>query len=284
MFANQKYEIWTDSYWNHITRNIGPVKYSEQEKLRTSKIAVFGVGGLGGSLAEQLIRAGCQKIVIADFDIFDESNLNRQICTLGDMGKTKIDVVEEHLKSIDPEINVIKTLEITPSNISFLLNEVKTVALSLDDPITSILIARECRKRNIPMVESWGVPFLFTWWFTKESIDYESCYNLNTQYLSFNQMYIMKQDGEFQTYKALLPHVFSIPGVKETYDREPGAFERMMSGEIGARSFAPFVRLSANYLAVDMIFAGILKVKPMVLAPNIVGFDYMRMKFFKTSL
>ena len=275
--------MWTDSYWNHVTRNIGPVKYSEQEQLRTSKLAVFGVGGLGGPLAEQLVRAGCQNIVIADFDIFDESNLNRQICTLNDMGKSKVDVVEEHLHNIDPEINVIKALEINPSNISLLLNEVKVVALSLDDPITSILIARACRERDIPVIESWGVPFLFTWWFTKDSIDYESCYNLDTHYLSFNQMFLIKQNGEFQTFKALLPHVFNIPGVKETYDREPGAFEQMMTGEIGTRSFAPFVRLSANYLAVDLIFAGVLKIKPMILAPNIVGFDYMRMKLFETS-
>ncbi|MFX1556760.1 MAG: ThiF family adenylyltransferase [Promethearchaeota archaeon] len=284
MFTNQKYEMWTDAYWNHITRNIGPVKFSEQEQLRVSKIAVFGVGGLGGSLTEQLVRAGCQNLVIADYDIFDESNLNRQICTLEDIGKNKIDIVEERLKNIDPEMNITKTLEINLSNISLLLNEVSAVALSLDDPITSILIARECRKRNIPMVESWGVPFLFSWWFTKESIDYESCYNLNTHHLSFNQMYGMKQDSDFQTYKAFLPHVFRIPGVKESYDREPGAFEQMMTGEIGARSFAPFVRLSANYIAIDIIFAGILQIKPKVLAPNIVGFDYMRLKFFNASL
>ncbi|MFX0059334.1 MAG: ThiF family adenylyltransferase [Candidatus Hodarchaeota archaeon] len=284
MFTNQKYEMWSDSYWNHVTRNIGPVKYIEQEQLRTTKIAVFGVGGLGGSLAEQLVRSGCQNLVIADFDVFDESNLNRQICTLEDMGKNKIDTVEDHLKSIDPEVDLIKTLEINPSNISPLLNDVRAVALSLDDPVTSILIARECRKRNIPMVESWGVPFLFTWWFTTESIDYESCYNLDTHHLSFDRMVVMKNKGEFKTYKTLLPHVFRIPGVEKTYNREPGAFEQMMSGEIGARSFAPFVRLTANYLAVDMIFAGILRIKPMVLAPNIVGFDYMKLKFFNISL
>ncbi|MBW1784772.1 MAG: ThiF family adenylyltransferase [Deltaproteobacteria bacterium] len=65
-----------------MTRNIGPITYKEQELIRTTKVAVLGIGGLGGSLAENLVRTGCQNLVICDQDIFDESNLNRQICTI----------------------------------------------------------------------------------------------------------------------------------------------------------------------------------------------------------
>ena len=52
----------------------------------------------------------------------------------------------------------------------------------------------------------------------------------------------------------------------------------MMCGKIGARSFAPFVRITSDFLSVDVIFSGILKVKPMNLAPNLKGFDYLRME------
>lgn len=107
MFVNQKLDVWSNSYWERVTRNIGPITYQEQEIIRTSRVAVLGVGGLGGPLAENLVRAGCQNLVICDFDIFNESNLNRQICTIEDIGKRKIDIMEEFLIKIDHEVTII---------------------------------------------------------------------------------------------------------------------------------------------------------------------------------
>lgn len=72
--------------------------------------------------------------------------------------------------------------------------------------------------------------------------------------------------------------MFTIPGVREKYDREQGAFEEMMAGKIGARSFAPFVRITSDFLSVDVIFSGILNLKPRNLAPNLKGFDYINME------
>ncbi len=278
MFTNQKLESWSEPYWEHIVRNIGPITFEEQEAIRTTRVAVLGVGGLGGPLAENLVRAGCQDLVICDYDIFDESNLNRQICTIEDIGKRKIDVVAEFLQKIDPEVSVRKFFKITSENIASAFEGVKVIALTLDDPATSIFIAREARKRGIPMIESWAVPFLFTWWFTPESVDYETCYGLDTNNFDFFELSNLKKEINLATYQALLPKVFTMPGVREKYDREPGAFEEMMSGNIGARSFAPFVRITSDLLSVDVIFSGILNVKPKNLAPNLKGFDYIHME------
>ena len=55
----QKIKHWSDRYYNQIERNIGYVTLQEQEILRTTPIAVLGVGGLGGSLSDQLVRSGC---------------------------------------------------------------------------------------------------------------------------------------------------------------------------------------------------------------------------------
>jgi len=284
MFVNQKLDAWSNSYWERVTRNIGPITYQEQETIRTSRVAVLGVGGLGGPLAENLVRSGCQNLVICDFDVFDESNLNRQICTIEDISKRKIDVMETFLRKIDPEIAIKKFFKITERNIDAVLEGVVVVALTLDDPATSIFIARECRKRAIPMVESWGVPFLFTWWFTPDSVDYENCYGLDTYHYSYSELANMKKKINLATCQALLPKVFTMPGVREKYDRESGAFEEMMAGNIGARSFAPFVRITSDFLSVDIIFSGILKIKPKNLAPNLKGFDYLQMKVCETNL
>ncbi len=275
---------WSQSYWEHIIRNIGPITFEEQESIRISRVAVLGVGGLGGPLAENLVRAGCQDLVICDFDIFDESNLNRQICTTDDLGKRKIDVVEAFLQKIDPEINVRKFFKITQQNIDEVLEDVKVITLTLDDPATSIFIAREARKRGIPMIESWGVPFLFTWWFTPDSVDYEDCYGLETNKFNYSELSNLKKKINLETFQALLPKVFTMPGVREKYDREPGAFEEMMAGNIGARSFAPFVRITADLLSVDVIFSGILGIKPKNLAPHLKGFDYINMEVLEADL
>ena len=284
MFLNQKMDSWSVPYWNHVIRNIGPITFEEQELIRTSRVAVLGVGGLGGPLAENLVRAGCQNLVICDFDMFDESNLNRQICTIDDLGKRKIDVVDAFLQKIDPEIEVRKFFKITQQNIDAVLDGVKVIALTLDDPATSIFIAREAQKRGIPMIESWAVPFLFTWWFTPDSVDYEDCYGLETKKFDYFELCNLKKEINLATYQALLPKVFTMPGVREKYDREPGAFEEMMSGSIGARSFAPFVRITSDLLSVDVIFSGILGIKPMNLAPHLKGFDYINMEVQEANL
>ena len=284
MFVNEKLAVWSDSYWERVTRNIGPITYQEQEIIRTSRVAVLGVGGLGGPLAENLVRAGCQNLVVCDFDFFDESNLNRQICTIEDIGKRKIDVMETFLRKIDPEVAIKKFFKITENNIDAVLEGVKVVALTLDDPATSIFIARECRKRGIPMVESWGVPFLFTWWFTPDSVDYENCYGLDTYHYSYSELANAKKEVNLATRQVFLPKVFRMPGVREKYDREPGAFEEMMSGNIGARSFAPFVRITSDFLSVDVIFSGILDLKRKNLAPNLKGFDYINMEVREANL
>lgn len=275
--VNQEME-WSDSYWKRIQRNIGVITTEEQETIRTSRIAVLGAGGIGGPLAENLVRAGCQNLVICDFDKFDETNLNRQICTLEDMGKFKVDVLERYLLKIDKDISIKKYVKITEHNIYKVLQGVKVVALALDDPITSILIARKCRESNIPMIEAWAVPLLYSMWFTQESIDYESYYKLDTHNLDFSELLAQKEQIDLKAYNTLIPHVLDMPNVREKYQRDSEAFKAMVRGDIGLRSFAPVVRITADFLSLEILFSGILGIKPMTLAPNLKGFDYIRME------
>ena len=77
--TNQKLDAWSTSYWDHINRNIGLITFREQERIRTVKIAILGVGGLDRPLIENLVLEGCQNLVICDRDAFDESNLNQSL-------------------------------------------------------------------------------------------------------------------------------------------------------------------------------------------------------------
>ena len=72
-------------------------------KLKNTSVLLVGVGGVGGSCLEMLIRSGINYITIIDFDDFEESNLNRQILSLtNNIGKSKVLIAEERIKLINP--------------------------------------------------------------------------------------------------------------------------------------------------------------------------------------
>ena len=77
------------------------------EKLGKSKVAVYGIGGVGSFVVEGLVRAGIGHIVLIDNDIVSVSNLNRQIhATLQTIGKKKVQVMKERILNINPNIKV----------------------------------------------------------------------------------------------------------------------------------------------------------------------------------
>ena len=71
------------------------------EKLNNSKVAIFGIGGVGGHVVEALARSGVGSFLLVDSDTVDITNINRQIvATHSSIGKKKIDVMEERIKDI----------------------------------------------------------------------------------------------------------------------------------------------------------------------------------------
>jgi len=268
---------WSNLYWNSFNRNIGLVSINDQEKIRITSVAIFGIGGLGGPLVEHLARSGCERLLICDNDKFVASNINRQICFLSDIGKFKVEVLENQLKNINPDIKLRKSYEVNSNNINELLDGVIIVVLALDDPLSSILIARECYKRKIPLLESWAIPFIYSCWFTDESMKYETFYGLNT---------INKTLEEIKSSQEIVSSIKSnfyqkltkFPNIQEKFNREPGTLEALLSGQIPSISFAPIVRLNASYLAFEIIFSGILNYKPKNLAPKLDVFDIFGMK------
>ncbi len=275
MFEDKRPKNWSQSYWNQINRNIGLVTFLEQEQLRKARITIFGQGGLGGSLTEQLSRSGCENLVICDNDKFEESNLNRQVCVRADMGEYKVDVVEKLLKNINSEINVCKYYEVNERNLLNIIEGSSVVVLALDDPIVSILISRKCRELKILMLEAWTVPYLWAWWFTSESEDYETCYGFKTNKMTIPEIYQSKS-VLIDIKRQVLDKLTQFPEIISRYNREKGAIDGIFSGKLPFISMAPIVRIAASYLTFEVIFSGVLKIKRMILAPQIIGYDYFQ--------
>jgi molybdopterin/thiamine biosynthesis adenylyltransferase len=95
------------SYDQAFSRNIGWVTWQEQEALRHKRVAIAGMGGVGGVHLLTLARLGIGAFHIADFDIFDIANFNRQVgASVSSIGKPKVDVLAAMAREINPEVDI----------------------------------------------------------------------------------------------------------------------------------------------------------------------------------
>ena len=128
-------------------------------KLKSSKIVVVGLGGVGGYVVESLIRSGIENIIIVDYDTIDESNLNRQIiATRDNIGKLKVDEFEKRILSINDKVNVVKLpIFVDENNIGELfLDDITYIIDACDSIKTKKFIISKCLEKNIKFITCLG--------------------------------------------------------------------------------------------------------------------------------
>lgn len=129
------------------------------EKLKKARVAVFGIGGVGGFVVEALARSGVGNLDLIDNDKVSLSNINRQIIALhSTVGKQKTQVMAERIKDINPEIRV-KTHELfylpeTADEIDF--SAYDYIVDAIDTVSGKIAIVENANKKNIPVISSMG--------------------------------------------------------------------------------------------------------------------------------
>lgn len=128
------------------------------EKLNNSKVAIFGIGGVGSFVLEGLVRAGVGNFILVDDDKICLTNLNRQIiATRKTIGKSKVEVAKERILEINPNANVEiyqeffmpDSKEILDDTVSYIVDSVDTVTAKIE------LVVR-ANKLNIPIISSMG--------------------------------------------------------------------------------------------------------------------------------
>lgn len=132
---------------------------SAVSSLEQKKIAVFGLGGVGGHAAEALVRSGIGAIDIVDGDTVALSNINRQLIALhSTVGKNKTDVCAERFLDINPEIKLRKfplfLNEETVGNFDF--SEYDYVLDCIDDIPAKVLLASVCERLGVRLISSMG--------------------------------------------------------------------------------------------------------------------------------
>ncbi len=127
-------------------------------KIINAKVLIVGIGGVGGSTLEMLVRSGINNITIVDFDTFEESNLNRQILSLEtNINKHKVDVAKERIISINSDCNIITyNKKIDESFINELDNNYDYIIDACDDVKAKVLLVKFAIDNNIKIISSCG--------------------------------------------------------------------------------------------------------------------------------
>ena len=129
------------------------------DKLRESKVIVFGIGGVGSFTVEALVRAGVGSIVLVDDDTICLTNLNRQIhATYNTIGREKVEVMKERVLSINKNCKVeTKQVFVTKDNIPELVtDDIDYVIDAIDTISAKIALIKYCGEKDIHIMSSMG--------------------------------------------------------------------------------------------------------------------------------
>lgn len=132
------------------------------QKLRSSKVLVFGVGGVGGYTCEGLVRAGIGKIDIVDKDTIDITNINRQIIANHDtVGRPKVDVMKERMLLINPEVdcetyNLFFACDSDKNGDSIDFSKYDYIIDAVDTVTAKLEIIKRAKESNARVISSMG--------------------------------------------------------------------------------------------------------------------------------
>jgi len=143
----------------HFVRTENNLTPEVYQKIQNKSVMIAGLGGVGSYALESIARLGINNLTICDFDVVDESNINRQLVALkSTIGQKKVLIAEKRLRDINPKVS----LRIFDEKIaSDTIEEVFSAPLdfvidAIDDIPAKLLIIKMCLKKNIPFISVMG--------------------------------------------------------------------------------------------------------------------------------
>lgn len=150
----------TQAFYDEMTtRNLGFVTPEEQARLRAGSVFVAGVGGMGGACVQMLARAGVGRIAIADIDVFEVSNLNRQIFAFTDtVDRLKAEATAEALLRINPDLQLTVLGADWTDRLETLAADYPVIVNGCDDVAATVELYRVARRKGATVIDAWASP------------------------------------------------------------------------------------------------------------------------------
>lgn len=147
-----------------LPRPLSPIAIDDdrgvRERLACGHVALVGCGGLGSNAAEMLVRSGVGELTLIDFDVVDESNLNRQRFFRDQLGEPKPTALAESLRRINPDVVLnLRCERATPENLLDLLGEPDVVIEAADRADVKAMVANVVlqQRPDTPLVSASGL-------------------------------------------------------------------------------------------------------------------------------
>lgn len=129
------------------------------EKLKKARVAVFGIGGVGGYVVEALARSGVGTLDLIDKDTVSVSNINRQIIALhSTVGRFKTEVMAERIKDINPDVcvHIHNAFYLPETAAEFDFTQYDYVVDAIDTVSGKIALIEQAKRANVPVISSMG--------------------------------------------------------------------------------------------------------------------------------
>ena len=230
-------------------RNAGFVTEAEQARLRATPVFVCGVGGMGGAAVQSLARAGMERLAIADMDVFEVSNLNRQVfADLQTVGKGKVEATTERLAAINPGLRPVTFGAEWTERLDEILATYKIVVNGMDDLAAGIHLYRKAREHGATVIDAYtsplpsvmlvrpgdprpeerlGFPTMGTPWNALSAADADACKMAEATYV--------------MVHSSSAEHI------------DLGFAAEMLAGKRSRPSFAPMVIVTGNLMAYEVV-------------------------------
>ena len=130
----------------------------ERRILENATVGIAGAGGLGSNCAMHLVRSGLRRLVIADFDVVGESNLNRQFFFRDQLGRKKVEALADNLRRIEPDLELsLRDVRLTADNVDWTFAGCQVVVEAFDSAAGKAMLLHALLPMGKPIVAASGL-------------------------------------------------------------------------------------------------------------------------------
>jgi len=152
-------DVTAFDYAEFTTRNLGFVTEAEQAALRNGSVFVAGVGGMGGACFLALVRAGVGRFAVCDIDVFETSNMNRQVFAFTDtVGQDKAEVACAAARRINPEVEIERLGAEWVDQVADLAARYPVIVNGTDDIAAGIALYRAAKAAGATVIDAYASP------------------------------------------------------------------------------------------------------------------------------